>query len=83
MMKRLSEVARAEGLGGWIVVVNTEKNLKELEPEILAILRDRRPRVKLLKDGRRRYEASHRLDRTVYRLRHGDLPAGVARLPDL
>jgi hypothetical protein len=52
MMKRLSEVARAEGLWAWIVVVNTEKNLKELEPEILAILRDREARVELLRTGR-------------------------------
>lgn len=52
MMKRLSKVARAEGLGAWIVVVNTEKNLKELEPEILAILRDREARVELLRTGK-------------------------------
>jgi hypothetical protein len=52
IMKRLSEVARAEGLGAWIVVVNTEKNLKELEPEILAILRDREAREELLRTGK-------------------------------
>lgn len=52
MMRRLSEVAREEELGGWIVVVNTEKNLKELEPEILAILRDREARVELLRTGK-------------------------------
>ena len=52
MMKRLWEVTRAEGLGAWIVVVNTEKNLKELEPEILAILRDRQAREELLRTGR-------------------------------
>lgn len=52
MMRRLSEIAHEEDLGAWLVVVNTEKNLKELEPEILTILRDRAAREELLRTGK-------------------------------
>lgn len=52
MMKRLSEIAHNEDLGAWLVVVNTEMNLKELEPEILNILRDRAAREELLRTGK-------------------------------
>lgn len=51
MMRRLSKTAHEEGLGAWIVVVNTEMDLKELEPEILNILRDGRAREELLRKG--------------------------------
>jgi hypothetical protein len=40
LSKRLTRVAEAQGLGAWMVAVETERDFRRLEPEILKVIRD-------------------------------------------
>jgi hypothetical protein len=49
---RLTRVAEAEGLGGWVVSVEIDSDFRRVEPEILKVLRDAQPiRERLLASG--------------------------------
>jgi len=43
LTERLSEIAEREGLGGWLVAVQTGLDLRALEPEIAKVIRDAQP----------------------------------------
>jgi len=51
LSRRLSKVAEEEELGAWLVSVRTDRSLRNLEPEILKVIRDAQPiRERLLRE---------------------------------